>query len=476
MPTDRQTEESAAGVEPRERLSDAADPAAPSVDGEAAAGARPSNTHLPSSQVESYQDQVRQAFRQMHQGLLLNGDGYSGPLSSPDLFPNAVAAIDWLDEGGIIEWSGGEPGETFLRLEELQDQAREARKEQEYELAGQTVMVFPMGLGHGNQERLPIRIGLPGITIGLSRKASDSRQHPNFSLSCPGEPCLLLGALRVRRMMQDIVAALGGFLRERWTRRIDLCLDLPGLSIGEWILPKFQKEHFKTTFKEWPEYKGELGSSGFSFGSKKRVKFNIYDKLREVRVKKTELYRQAMIQHRWRGSEPSAATRIEYQIRSEWLGQYCMADTDHVLQVLPAIMERLTEPDKRPTFVFTTTKPDRKNKHQSRCIPEPKWVKLVCTFRELIGNPTEPLKRVKREAIRPLKAAQMLIGFGISAAAVRGALLSGKRELAGFILELLTEMGIEDEVIADKSRWKCAKLGTLKDAQSFNSSDFDMGA
>jgi|GEM_PF-1807802 len=449
-----------------ERVSDANAAGTPSDSGEAGPGASLSNTHLASSRKASQSPELDAFHQKLAEERLFSADGYSGPVDCPELFPRAVVAIDWLEESMRITWDETSD-EPLFRLQELVETARDNNSPEQYELAGQLVSVHPIGIGSGRQQRLEFRLDWPGVMLAFSRKGGQDRQHANLQLKITGEACLLIGAMKCRQQAEQMIEELGGYSTDRWIRRIDVCLDLPDVDLCEWMLPAFLDQRFLSSASRWNPWDGRQGCSGFTVGNMKSLTLNVYDKLRST-LKQSEAYQLGMRQNRWGGCVPKSATRIEYQIRKMWMDQFQISQSKEVFQSLPAILHRLTEPEKRPFFVMTTSKIDRVNKHQSRAERHPDWMKVVGTFRTLIGTPTEPLRKIERGQLTCLKAGQMALGYLTSFAAQTGRLIETASDLLDTAKALFEINGFSDEMIHSKWLKKALAAGTLNEPQSFD--------
>lgn len=122
-----------------ERLSEANAAGSLSLDGAAAASSSPSNTNLLDSHKGNKNDELAPLIRMAYDTMLLNEQGYSGPIETAELTPGAIAAIDWLEESSLVQWDSAESESFFDLYGELQSRAREERTPQQYELAGQVI-------------------------------------------------------------------------------------------------------------------------------------------------------------------------------------------------------------------------------------------------------------------------------------------------------------------------------------------------
>jgi hypothetical protein len=296
-------------------------------------------------------------------------------------------------------------------------------------------------------------------------KETDQRQHANFYLNIPGETCVIYGGLQCLQQARQMIEELVGELFDTWFKRLDLCLDLPGVSLTEAFLPAFRENQFVTSASRWNAWDGREGVSGFTAGSNKRLQLNVYDKLREV-SRKSELYQRAM-KLRWGGTNPASATRIEHQIRKQWLDQFILIKADDVLQSLPAIVDRLTEIVQRPFFVLTAEAVDRLNKHQGRTQRLPAWLQAVATFRTLAGAAPVQLERVQRSQLSCPKAIRTALGYLTTAAANRDACVTTVHEVVEFLREMLELNDLTDADVAQSWEKKARQLGIYRSSQDF---------
>lgn len=378
---------------------------------------------------------------------------------SCDLIPGAVFSIDYLETGGLVAWEEDRSHVPMHHLLSLRQSAKERGEAEPYQLAGRDVLVYGSGIGNGKRAHMDLRIELPGVRLGLAYRQSDRRGNANFYLNVTGEACVIDGALRIHDWVHQTLEELGGDLRDEWMKRIDICLDLPGIGLQDWMGPAFHNGHFKTASREWGCHEGKEGKHGLVLPTGS-CRLSIYDKLRETYSKKKELYRLAMGQ-RWGGCKPLAATRIEFQLRKPWLDQYGLRTTDAVLQNLPAIVLLLMQTDSRPFFCFTDGAVDRENQHQSRSSVHPEWLRIVRTMVALAGRPSEPLARVDRGQITAERACRNAIGYLTSAAAEQGAELTSVEDVGHYLIQLAHQNEIGDghvqASLAKKTQQRCTR-------------------
>lgn len=331
-----------------------------------------------------------------------------------------IASVDWWDSAGRVEWV---EQDTPARedLERAFTMARELKVDQPLVLAGQSLLLKPNGMGSGNQPRLPFRLELKsGITVGLAFRPSEKRNVYNFHLKIPGAACLLWGWREVRQQVAAILDALGGQLVDEWVRRIDLCFDVQGLDLRQELLPAFVEERFVTSAHQWNPWGGRDGATGFSVGRGGRVVLNVYDKRLEATRRQKPDYLAGMIQRRWGGVIPHAATRIEFQVRKQWLDQYRLTSADLVESNLASIFAILTSEEGRSYFRMTADRVDRENKHQSRAATLPLWSALMADMQRQLGISGERLPPLERGGMDLKRDYGILRGILAKVAAIKG--------------------------------------------------------
>jgi hypothetical protein len=386
-----------------------------------------------------------------------------------EVLASSVFAIDWYESGGVIDWNTFDNRERFSPLLEAQQAAvNDKGRPQLVELAGRSVLVHPRGMGTDRQSRMEYRLEWAGVTIGLSPRLIATRQNANFYLKATGESCVLHGVDEVRRVVEEIVTAIGGTLRDEWVKRIDLCLDLPGLAVQEELQQAFDGEQFLTTFRQWRPFDGVGGKKGFSLFGAGACTVNVYDKLADAFERHDGVYQLAMKSRRWGGITPEAATRVEYQLRRPWLSRYreC-ASASSVFENLGTIVGKLVNTGTRPLFMLTDRTPDKKNKHQSRCEVLPLWAAIARRFQDAAGEPRGTLTPIPRwEAAFPRLYA-MGVGALTSAAAKMGLVLESPADVATVVEKLMENAGVPANDLAKRWARKSHQTGTHDDLMSF---------
>ncbi|MDQ3331231.1 MAG: hypothetical protein M3552_11340 [Planctomycetota bacterium] len=161
-------------------------------------------------------------------------------------------------------------------------------------------MVQPRGIGSGNDSHKEYSLEWRGVTIGISGRAHRDRKLHNFLLQITGDGCLTVGVADAWEAAISIVNQLGGDLIDAWIRRMDVCVDLPGIAMRDELVPAVLEGRFVTTAKKWKVHYDNGAVTGFEFGKAPRLRIVCYDKKQEIETR-SPVYRQALLQNRWGG-------------------------------------------------------------------------------------------------------------------------------------------------------------------------------
>ena len=397
----------------------------------------------------------------------VGGSSSSSSSQVSSSYSQGVFNIDWWESAGCVVWSDSSKA-VFDEFERCACRAEECRQPVVSAYGDEQIFVHSRGMGTGHASRLEFRLEWRGVIFGLSARSDATRQLSNFYLKVPGEACLLIGYDKVRETVEGWIREWGGELEDEWVRRLDICVDVPNLNLHEKVFPACQAMQFVSTVKS-NNFSREVGSwTGFTLGKSPGVRLTIYDKVAEVKHKNNELYTLAMIERRWGGTIPEAAARVEYQLRREFFQTFDgMSSAAAVILRLPDIVERLVQTEQRPFFKLTDAVPDREGRHQDRVGTLPEWAAIIQMFREGVGKPTGPLKRLDRGLIDAKRAVMSAIGYITSAAAQLEIVVEGSQDVLFALEELMRRNDICDELIAQKYLDKARRYGTLNEPCEF---------
>lgn len=402
------------------------------------AGAAPSNTHLQTSQ--------------------------------PSIIPiPGTVSIDWWEVGACVKWNFDPtfPSQkTFKQLGEMKEACQVTRQPQFLTVETNHWHLLGKGRGGGKGAYFPFQLVCEGITVAFGQDGGKSRQYPNFAYTASGETCLLVGVPEVERRIADLLLFLGGKFADRWCRRIDICLDTLYPDLCETLSNLTTTGCSIGSIRAKAAYLTGNGLSGVAIGQGSSVQIRIYDKLREL-PKKSELYQLEILANRWGGEIPKSATRIEYQVKKDFLTQHSLKTADEVLRRLPDLVARLTQLEPRPTFAITTEPPDRENNHQSRAAIHPLWAGVSRSFQEGIGKSLHPLKRVERGMLNNHKAIQMIVGFIISSSVNSRVRIARFEDAVDWFQHLCITNQISDDLLKNKWDLKAKSKNLTENPRQF---------
>lgn len=381
--------------------------------------------------------------------------------------------FDWMEVGGIIDWTEA-PDETFFALDDAIALAPDENNPVPYAIGSHSVLLYPRGIGSGSASRLTYRFDFGHSMIAFAQREAKSRGNYNFYYKIPGTACLVSGAWETRRIIHSMIESMGGCITDEWFRRFDVCLDLPGVDHREKILPAINGNCFIGSALIRENHHVRRESTGVTIRSG-QVTLRIYDKVVDVKRRTDGEYILAMMHNRWGGTIPTAATRIELQIRSGWLRQFDeMKDVKGVQNRLADIIEKLVGEGERPFFRLTESPVDFKNNHQSRTPTSREWLAYRDEWLKGFGAPHRPPKRLPRHQITSKKAFALAKGAITSDAARRGEVIQTLEDAKDQLEKMHLSNFATDEDWGRLWETKARKAGTLDSTREFPT-DYDDG-
>ena len=198
------------------------------------------------------------------------------------------------------------------------------------------------------------------------------------------------------KFQAEIISALGGEIIDGWFKRIDVCLDIAHKLLMRILLSSFREGRYITSSRTRIPPRltcFEIASKG--------IRLRVYDKLAEMQTHKhNNAYRAAMLR-RWGGVVPQHATRVEYQLRKEWLYALNLHTVPRVLARLHEVVAACTADGPRSFFRMTKKYPDAKNGNHSHAKTDPVWEWIISAMREGSSDIMSPPVRVKKRKPRP---------------------------------------------------------------------------
>ena len=383
-----------------------------------------------------------------------------------ELLRASIVTIDWLEIAGAVVWSPLEESPLREQVNNCYENAVAAETPLPFVLNKRQCLIHPSGLGRGRQSRMTYRVTCGPTTLAYAERDRPSRRHSNFVLTVPGKSCLMNGAQEVRRWAHQVVRDLGGRFVDEWIRRIDVCIDLPGVDPRKDLLRACHSQHYLSTVEQGHTHFNRDGLTGFTIGSAKRVQLQIYDKLLEIRHKNDPEYLQCMLQGRWK-QVPQHATRVELRIGREWLSQWMKYDAETYLENLGSLLEYTLGDSARPFFKLLAEAPDRANKHQSRAPVLPLWDAIRKKLIAEAGATEFAPQRIRRGEMSLERTYKVIRSMLARAAALRGERATCIRELVEQLVDLHDVNRGTDQDIALLWRKHSSQLGGTVEVDEF---------
>jgi len=293
--------------------------------------------------------------------------------------------------------------------------------------------IHPHGCRLGDTAHGPVmrwRMERDGIAFGLTRRAEPHKTNPSGFVRMTGDFLLAHGS--AERAWADVVRwfrELGAEVVEAKLSRVDMCVDLPGVSVVEFMEAYRAGQYVTRTKKseEWSfaTYKAGRKDTGLAMGSGTRMR--IYDKAEECR---DISLRSWMIHRRWGGVDPDDATRVEFQLRREFL-------TEHGVSTVEDYFAK-----RRTLARFLTTRwvrfvQDLDARHTDRAETSQIWRDVQDAFDQwTAGSDDADLSPLPRATVDVDAYAKQIRGLAESAAAKLGMWIDGQDELINFAAEL----------------------------------------
>jgi hypothetical protein len=263
------------------------------------------------------------------------------------------------------------------------------------------------------------RITTGDVAVLLSPRPGSSRMH-NCQIEIGSVSCQV-DAQGIYKKIIEFLADQGGQLIKEMVSEIHSAADLIGIHIKDTDFSDSSRWIKRASEFSYHEYRGR--PTGISLG-KGGIMLRIYDKIREMKVKK-ETSKQEFFAKKW-GCDISktSVTRVEFQLRRPVLKQFAEPVTTvaEVMENLQSLWGYCTQEWSR----FCSDVVDRKNNHQSLSKVSEYWVLVqsaVFTGLKKIASRVIPQRCVKNIAA----LAQQFRGIAQTLAAACG-VASGKVE------------------------------------------------
>ncbi len=221
-------------------------------------------------------------------------------------------------------------------------------------------------------------VELDGMLISFADREYAHETTPNILATISGRVCLEKGYAWCSQRIDQFLASIGAEIISESISRLDICTDLPGVGVLQFFQAWTQDRHITRATKYSLHGERDLnGAQTFTLGSREELCCRMYDKLAEVGGDPEKL--ELMRLHRWGGTVPERATRVEFECHTEILRELGIVTRADLVEGLPKLVKYLTGDWLR----FASKKVDRTNTTRSKNAFF--WDKVVSLFNEWVG-------------------------------------------------------------------------------------------
>lgn len=312
--------------------------------------------------------------------------------------------------------------------------------------------VHPNGFRMGEAGKGPImrwKIERDGMRFGLTARPVHHKTNPTGQVIVSGETMLALGGSMelVYGKVKTWLAEIGLTLVEAKLSRVDMCVDLVGVGVSEFVdayrdcrvmtLTKKSEDHSDCCL-----YRSGRRDTGFVLGRGTSVR--IYDKVEEC---SQDIAKWAwMVHSRYGGVMPEAATRVEFQLRREFLKDHGVNTVEDYIAKRRAIAKFLT--GRWVRFLDDSFDP----RHTDRAKNLPVWDTVAALFDQWTqGSPAAAdLAPIPREAVNPDALVKQARGCIETAAARMGLWIEGQHDFMEFAAAVLWDQTTNDPRLSER--------------------------
>jgi hypothetical protein len=379
------------------------------------------------------------------------GSGASGESSGT---PEA-GGVDWLEVSVYGQWHR-ETWESFRQqLDDLKTASQEKEQAAFYDAPGVgRVLVWSQGANRGKGRAgrgIACRwvLEVDGFKFFVVDRQRYDEDRPSVFVEIGSLTCMTLGGREAWERARRTLDLLGLDVARAVPSRVDVCVDLAGVGVEEFVKKFLARECIKRAVKSCAYLNG-WEHEGLTIG--RQILCRIYDKLGELTGGDGESARKLdyLLQNRWNGdgTMPACATRVEFQIRRKPLrDQFSIESMDQLWERVASLGEWLTSEWLR----FTKEEPDRENNNTQRAETAELWERVASSFAAWMGEVLEDVR--KRRPGRPMadRLFKQALGCLASAAAVLGRTIESRQQFFEFVESRLGRFAKEVvELIGEK--------------------------
>jgi hypothetical protein len=358
-----------------------------------------------------------------------------------------TGGIDWLETCVYGCWPMAAFGELAKVWNTLKDKAASAGDDQFFDAPGGERLLVE---GYGLRNKCHWVFRYRGCQIGIVNRAAASESFGSVFVTVPGDACLAVGAVELWQDIRRLLKSIGFEEIRAVPSRVDVCVDLPGVALAEFVEPFLQGKFVcratsERTYREAREYT--------AFETGKTIRMRCYDKWRECCNDPDRF--ALMIDRRWSddGVPPCCATRVEFQVRRDTLKEMSIWTVDDLFSKLGSVVEWLTG----DWFRLTDDVPDRENHNVARSGPSELWQHVRAMFKEWLPGAAEPVER-RRKTV-PEDRFLIRQGLGcLEASIARGqVVVDSLGDLKAYFLMLVRKQGkvMLERIKVKQERYQC---------------------
>lgn len=225
-----------------------------------------------------------------------------------------------------------------------------------------------------------------GLRIKLAQRPEPHERIPNASVHAGSLLLMQAGFGNVLQDTRDALTNLGCVVERSKLTRIDACVDLAGVDVGEFTKALNKGCVITRARKRAIHFNGDR-PTGMTCGSG-AVMMRAYDKALEVKQKQDEAKRLHLEKNRW-GGKPKTATRVEFQLRREALKSLGIDTPEDWLNKRAAIVAYLCG-----EWCRIVMDVDKDNSNYDRAVLLDEWEAVREAFAAWAGR-SEPAERKK---------------------------------------------------------------------------------
>jgi hypothetical protein len=356
------------------------------------------------------------------------------PAKSNSPPPTHVGGEDTIHVSLGVCWSkDGFPGlMQLLRRCQLAARGSDTDDRSFFLIDNYMVRVHPYGRKGNGGPAYKFHLTVGGIEIFIQERdePSDRAKIANVFVEVGSAVLVDCGGIEwVWPFVCSTLRSLGGEVVWDRVSRADWCVDAVGVDTAEWVQAFLQLRYVARALSGTIHFEGGEESTGeealvasldmkgrrptgFTLG-RGSIRFRCYDKIRELKDKRSVDKEAVMVDRRWGGVLPEKAMRNEFQLRREALHALGIESVKTLVLERQAVLRYLCTSWLR----FTEAVPDRANTLRARVWSE--WEKFREAF-ERIGGVGRVVAAVRRKSLANTQLFRMALGCAASAAAIEG--------------------------------------------------------